>query len=389
MIANNVARHKETFCVECNSKTDGGAYCDDCLPENQTEQEEAYDREHPMEYSESETVVCPKSDCLKELHNNTRKGLRQSLYNHLTAAHSNEYASKRDISLAAEALVPTGGSNLVEAAAGWDEQLDDIRKTMVAGIQEGNGRMKKEGNSGAVVPQQERMASTGCPVPGCGKVSFGSDRPHLKASLDAHLRSKHSDMDSKARLALTNKALPGVPWPRKKEKSSDTSDKKVQVLTTDVGQEKKTERVVVCSCGRELRARSPKSKLDTLVTAHLQTKRHAALTQEEKIELARKMCPEHNLFSIGGTKRKVPAPQKAAEKVIMKEKTEAARAPPAPALETQLFYFDGTNGTSVKLPIGGLKQILSDLVAEQKCKISVVQQGNMLRAVIEIPEEEI
>ena len=389
MIANNVVRHRETFCAECGGVTDGGRYCDVCLPKNQTEQEEAYDAEHPMGTHGQETVVCPKSDCLRELHNNTRKGLRASLYNHLSTTHLNEYSSKREISLAAEALVPTGGSDLAEAAAEWDEKLDEIRKSLIAGIQEGNGKMMKEEKGVAVVPQQDRMVSTGCPVPGCGRMSFGSDKPHLKASLDAHLRSRHGEMDSKARLALTNKALPGVPWPRKKQESSGESDKRAQDLKTDVGQqEKSAERVVVCTCGRELRAKSPKSKLTTLVASHLQTKKHEELTDEERLELARKILPGHSRLRIGGKKRRAMDPQNAVEKAVTRDRPYAARVPAPVSSETQLFLYDNTNGSSVKLPLGGLTDILRELVSGQKCRVLITKQAKMLRAVIEIPEEQ-
>ena len=390
MIANNVVRHRETFCAECGGVTDGGRYCDVCLPKNQTEQEEAYDAEHPMGTHGQETVVCPKPDCLRELHSNTRKRLRASLYNHLATTHLNEYASKREISLAAEALVPTGGSNLQEAAAGWDEQLEDIKRTMMAGLQEGNGRMKKDGNGGALVPKQEKMASTDCPVPGCGNKSFGSDMPHLKASLDAHLRGKHGSMDSKARLALTNKALPGVPWPRKKQKSSVAADTKAQDLSADAGYtETSKDRTVTCTCGRKLRAKSQKSKLTTLVASHLQTKRHEELTDEERLELAKKILPGHSRLRIGGKKAKARAPQQDVEKVVTTENPGAARVPAPAPVESQLFFYDNTDGASVKLPLGGVKQVLSDLVAEQKCRVSVTKLDKMIRAVIEIPEGQI
>ena len=72
MSASNVARHRETLCAECGEETDGGRYCDVCLPKNQTEQEEAYDREHPIGTSGPESVVCPKSDCLRELHSTSQ-----------------------------------------------------------------------------------------------------------------------------------------------------------------------------------------------------------------------------------------------------------------------------------------------------------------------------
>ena len=385
MSASNVARRRETLCVECGEETDGGRYCDVCLPKNQTEQEEAYDREHPIGTFRQETVICPKSECLKELHNNTPRGLRQSLYNHLSTTHLNEYSSKREISLAAEALVPTGGTDLAEAAAEWDEKLDEIRKSLIVGIQEGNERMKKDGNGEGVVPRQDSMVSVSCPVDGCGKVSHGSDMPRLKASLDAHMRGKHGEMSSKGRLALTNMALPGVPWPRKKDKSSGASDKQGQDLTADVRQQEKENikpETVQCPCGATLTKSSPKTKLRNLVASHVKgSVKHRGMSEVERIALCKQLLPGLRwLGPVTGAER-VQKEQPQMEKV--------SAHTPAAFSETQLFLYDNTNGASVKLPLGGLTDILRELVSGQKCRVLITKQDKMTRAVIEIPEEQI
>ncbi len=61
----------------------------------------------------------------------------------------------------------------------------------------------------------------------------------------------------------------------------------------------------------------------------------------------------------------------------------------APLSETQLFLYDNTNGSSVKLPLGGLTDIIRELISGQKCRVLITKQDRMLRAVIEIPEEQL
>ena len=395
MSASNVARHRETLCAECGGVTDGGRYCDVCLPKNQTEQEEAYDREHPLaiESDADEKVNCPVQGCWKEIRNtgSGRTQLRRNLYNHLRM-HKFEN-SRGPIELLNAVLPARPGADLDEAMEEWDAQLSSIGKA-VMDANNGEGPAGTEAVQGAADDQAR---------------SPSKDKLQSIAAIREYLGA-HDDSYSVARLKkLAHELCPGrqpgrvislmrqmriiEQDPAKHYVSYRlASDKGAQGLTSDAGHtETSKERTVTCACGKVLCAKSPKSKLTTLVASHLQTKRHEELTDEERLELAKKILPGHSRLRIGGKKGKARTPQRAAEKVVAVEKS----APAAPVVHssavdgTQLFFYDNTDGTSVKLPLGGLTDILRELVSGQKCRVLITKQDRMTRAVIEIPEEQI
>ena len=139
MIASNVAKSREASCVECGTKIDGGRYCDACLPANQTELEEQFDREHPVssggpldadddaKSEELDFVTCPKCD--REVRpKNADEKIRQALYNHLYRLHSSSL-STREMLIMLDELTPSDSPELPSDAE-WERSLEDIEKSL-------------------------------------------------------------------------------------------------------------------------------------------------------------------------------------------------------------------------------------------------------------------
>ena len=139
MIAGNVARSREANCVECGTKIDGGRYCDACLPANQTELEEQFDREHPVasggpvdadddaRSEELDFVTCPK--CNREVRpRNADDKIRKALYKHLYGLHSGSL-STREMLIMLDELTPSDSPGLPDDAE-WKRSLEDIEKSL-------------------------------------------------------------------------------------------------------------------------------------------------------------------------------------------------------------------------------------------------------------------
>ena len=284
MISNNVARHKESFCVECNAKTDGGRYCDSCLPPNQTELEEQADRG-----TATRAVPCPR--CHAELSPRDEDDtLRRAVYRHL-AKHRAQFSNHREMLALLDQLAPDNAPDLEQESVKWDGQLADIGKEIVRQSQE--GAAEKESTEPA-----ERIATTAssegskeptvpCPFPGCAWVSSPGEPSRLKQRLNDHLNTNvlHRSLSREERLMHVNQVFPGVSWPR------TAVDRKQEA--TGESRQPAQERAIRCPCGSVLTARSPKTKLETLVSVHVDGHFHKNLNQAQKHELKTKLMPSH------------------------------------------------------------------------------------------------
>ncbi len=160
MIASNVAKSREASCVECGVKIDGGRYCDACLPANQTELEEQFDREHPVasggavdadddaRSEEMDFVTCPK--CNREVRpKNADEKIRKGLYKHLYSLHSGSLSTREMLNMLDE-LTPSDSSGLPDDAE-WERSLEDIEKSLTHDRKES---APQQGNS-----EDEHMAA--------------------------------------------------------------------------------------------------------------------------------------------------------------------------------------------------------------------------------------
>lgn len=403
MISNNIARHRETFCAECGGKTGGGRLCDDCLPPNQSELEEQFDREHPIaadapadadndaQSTEQDYVVCPK--CNKEVRpENAHQKIRTAFYNHLYRRHVTNWDSRRDFLNLLDELTPGDSPELTEDDAAWEASLASMGKEIVRQSQQGAAEKESEPAT-EVTAQSSEWRIVECPIPGCSwKSSLEKETGRLKQKLHAHLNIKqaHKNLSPEERLANVKLAIPETLHIGKSD--SATADKQDY-----------QERILKCPCGSMMTASSPRTKLDTLVSVHVDGGKHRNLSQSQRYELKKKLLPDHrwrvpegyeaSKEESGSTPisvhQAVQQPPPAAAPVAASSTVEAS----SPLTTHQasphktLLLLDGTNGFSFAGCGAFLERMMKPFLESRVLKVEIVDTGPSLRMTMEMRKE--
>lgn len=393
MISNNIARHRETFCAECGGKTGGGRLCDDCLPPNQSELEEQFDREHPIaagapadgdddvQSTEQDYVVCPK--CNKELRpENAHQKIRAALYKHLYRRHLANFDSRRDLLSILDELAPGDSPELTEDDAAWEASLASMGKEIVQQSQQGAAEIESE-PAAEVAAQATGQRTVRCPLSGCSWVSSPGEPSILKRKLSDHLfaNKAHLSLSSEERIAHLNREFTGVSW-------SKSKNSKKQAATKE-NNSPSQERVITCPCGSVMSAKSPKTKLDVLVRAHVKSGLHKGINEMQRYELTVKMLPSHKwkvpLGYVTWRKESGSTPISVHQAVQQMSPAEA----PAPAATSHktLLLLDGTNGFSFAGCGAFLERTMKPFLESRALRVEITDTGPSLRMTMEMRKE--
>lgn len=410
MIASNVARSREANCVECGTKIDGGRYCDACLPANQTELEEQFDREHPVASGgpvDADDAEWERS--LEDIEKSLTHDRKESAPQHVnsedehTAAAEKQPSSDKQESMRRVATVMRlqGESQTVR-------QLKRIIREECPGRQPGriitlmlqSGMIEQdpavgyrcyrvaavdpERHAAQVAARASELPTVGCPVAGCSWVSSPGEPSRLKQKLNDHLavNTAHAGLSRKERIAMLNKGFPGVPWPKSASSKKQTAARE--------SMQPAQERIIRCPCGSVMNARSPKTQLDTLVSVHVESRLHESLNQMQKYELKKKLLPSHRweapeCYSQSEEESKT-TPISVHQAV---QHTSLADAPvPAATSHKTLLLLDGTNGFSFAGSGAFLERTLKPFLESRALRVEITDTGELLRMTMEMRKEE-
>ena len=349
MIASNVARSREANCVECGAKIDGGRYCDACLPANQTELEEQFDREHPVASGgpvdadddagskKLDHVVCPK--CNREVRpKNADDKIRAALYSHFYSQHLRSFGTRRDMLQLLDELAPSDSPELPDDAE-WEHALKDIGKAILHNTEEDVRRVEKspsgDGPAQAAVKSQESTAH--CPLSGCSWVSSPGEPTTLKRRLYDHLfgSAAHAHISSQGRAAVLDREFPGVPWPRTVKKKRSEASAKV---------------------AKQVHSRPKEESRSTPVDVH-------RAVQQDSLTTA----PVPALTTVGASSP-LSAHQASSHKTLL--------------------LLDGTNGFSFAGCGAFLERTLKPFLESRALRVEITDTGDLLRMTMEMRKEE-
>lgn len=372
MISNNIARHKESFCVDCGGKTDGGRYCDSCLPPNQTELEEQADHA-----ATTEAVQCPK--CHAELSpRDDDDTLRRAVYRHL-AKHRGQFINHKEMLGVLDGLAPDNA-----AAPEKDIEMEAVPQSQ-------QGEAEKESEPATeVAAQSSEWRIVECPIPGCSwKSSLEKETGRLKQKLHAHLNIKraHKNLSPEERLANVKLAIPETLHIGKSDSAmADKQDYQKRILK--------------CPCGSVMTASSPKTKLDTLVSVHVDGGKHRNLSQSQRYELKKKLLPDHRWRVPEGYE----ASKEESESTPISVHQASPAAAPVPALSTvkassplsaqqasshkTLLLLDGTNGFSFAGCGAFLERTMKPFLESRVLRVEITDTGADLKLTMEMRKEE-
>ena len=425
MIASNVARSREANCVECGTKIDGGRYCDACLPANQTELEEQFDREHPVasggpvgadddaRSEELDFVTCPK--CNREVRpKNADEKIRKALYKHLYGLHSGSL-STREMLIMLDELTPSDSPGLPDDAE-WKRSLEDIEKSLThngkeSAPQQGNSEdeytaaaekqpssdkqesmrrvatvMRLQGESKAV-RQLKRIIREECPGRQPGRI------------ITLMLQSGMIEQD------------PAVGYRCYRVAAVDPERHAAQVAAR--ASELPTVGCPVAGCSWVSSPGEP-SRLKQKLNDHLATNTaHAGLSRKERITMLNQGFPGVPWPKSASSKKQTAARESmrpAQERIIRSESTpigvhqaSPATAPVAASSTVEassplsahqasphktLLLLDGTNGFSFAGCGAFLERTLKPFLESRALRVEITDTGELLRMTMEMRKEE-